>query len=86
MLAKIFKVFLKSKFIFKNPDNRNPHLARIDPGQLVDAVGGFEIGYVPVVISSYHPEEYSRNGLGLETAPDTECYNEDWTDTYHPDI
>ena len=23
MLAKIFKVFLKSKFIFKNPDNRN---------------------------------------------------------------
>ena len=70
----------------ENPDNRNPHLARIDPGQLVDAVGNFEIGYVPVVISSYHPEEYSRNGLGLETAPDTECYNEDWTDTYHPDI
>jgi hypothetical protein len=70
----------------ENPDNRDPHLAKIDPSQLVDAVPGFEIGYVPVVISSYHPEEYSRNGIGLESAPNAECNNEDWTDTYYPDI
>jgi hypothetical protein len=69
-----------------NPDNKDPHLSKIDPGQLADAVSGFEIGYVPVVISVYHPEEYSENGIGLERAPHPDCNNADWTDTYHPDI
>ncbi len=69
-----------------NPDGKNPHLAKLDSGQLADIPEGFEVGYVPVVISVYHPEKYSANGLGLESAPHSECTNAAWTDTYHPDI
>jgi len=69
-----------------NPDNKDPHLSKIDAGQIADTVSEFEIGYVPVVISVYHPEEYSENGVDLENAPHSECSNADWTDTYHPDI
>jgi len=69
-----------------NPDNKNPHLAKIDPGQHVKIPEGFEVGYVPIVISVYHPEEYSENGIGLESAPDEECENSDWTDTFDPDF
>jgi hypothetical protein len=69
-----------------NPDNKDPHLSKIDAGQIADTVSGFEIGYVPLVISVYHPEEYSENGVGLESAPHSECNNADWTDTFHPDI
>jgi predicted nucleotidyltransferase len=52
----------------------------------IDVLVEFEIGYVPVVISVYHPEEYSENGVDIENAPHSECSNADWTDTYHPDI
>ncbi len=69
-----------------NPDNEDPHLVKIDPGQLIDQPAGFEVGYVPIVISVYHPEAYSSNGIGLESAPHSECTNAKWTDTYHPDI
>lgn len=69
-----------------SPDNRDPHLAKIDPEQIVAPPKGFEIGYVPVIISVYHPEEYSSNGIGLMQEPDSACTNEAWTDTYYPDI
>lgn len=69
-----------------NPDNRDPNLAKIDPAQIVAPPKGFEIGYVPVIISVYHPEEYSSNGIGLMQEPDSACTNEAWTDTYYPDI
>ena len=68
------------------PDNKDFHLAKIDPGQLVNSPEGFEVGYVPVVISVMHPEEVSNNGIGLQGEPDTPCSNTDWTDTYHPDF
>jgi hypothetical protein len=69
-----------------NPDNRDPNLAKIDPGQIVAPPKGFKIGYVPVIISVYHPEAYSSNGSGLMQQPDSACTNEAWTDTYYPDI
>ncbi len=68
------------------PDNKDFHLAKIDPGQLVSSPEGFEVGYVPVVISVMHPEEVSNNGIGLQGEPDAPCSNTDWTDTYHPDF
>ena len=68
------------------PDNKDFHLAKIDPGQLVSSPEGFEVGYVPVVISVMHPEQVSNNGIGLQGAPDEPCSNTDWTDTYHPDF
>lgn len=69
-----------------SPDNQDPHLAKIDPAQLVASPEGFEVGYVPVVISVYHPEAYSSNGSGLIQQPDESCSNANWTDTYFPDI
>ena len=66
--------------------NVDLHLAKLDPAQLVPPESGFEFGYVPVVISVYHAEEYSSNGAGLITQPSEECKNSAWTDTYHPDI
>lgn len=39
-----------------------------------------------MVISVYHPEEFSANGMGLEAEPDAICAKDEWTDTYHPDI
>ena len=70
----------------ETPDNKDFHLAKIDPGQLVSAIEGFEVGYVPVVISVMHPEELSKNGVGLQGEPDMPCSNTDWTDTYYPDF
>jgi len=69
-----------------NPDNEDFHLASIDPAQLVEAHEEKEVGYVPVVISVYHPEEYSSNGSGLVTEPAEDCKNSQWTDTYFPKI
>ena len=69
-----------------NPDNNDLHLAKLDPAQLVQAESGFAVGYVPVVISVYHPEELSSNGAGLIEEPHEECKDSAWTDTYHPDI
>lgn len=68
------------------PDNKDPHLAKIDPGQLVKPLPGYEVGYVPVIISVMHPEAVSSNGAGLESAPDVDCTNTTWTDTYYPDL
>ena len=68
------------------PDNQDPHLAKIDPGQLVQALPGYEVGYVPVVISVMHPETLSDNGIGLVGAPDVDRTNTTWTDTYYPDL
>lgn len=68
------------------PDNQDPHLAKIDPGQLVQALPGYEVGYVPVVISVMHPEALSDNGVGLVGTPDVDCTNTTWTDTYYPDL
>jgi len=69
-----------------NPDNKKFHLADIDPSQVVQALAGKESGYVPVVISVYHPEEYSSNGSGLVAKPHDDCKNSQWTDTYYPEI
>ena len=68
------------------PDDKDPHLAKIDPGQLVKPLPGYEVGYVPVIISVVHPEAVSNNGVGLESAPDVDCTNTTWTDTYYPDL
>ena len=69
-----------------NPDNRDPNLVKIDPAQIVAPPKGFELGYVPVIISVYHPEEYSSNGIGLLQEPHGQCTNAEWSDTYYPDI
>ena len=69
-----------------NPDNKDPHLAKVDSGQLVVPPAGYEVGYVPVVISVYYAEEYSSNGNGLAMQPHEECTNEQWSDNYYPDI
>ncbi len=69
-----------------SPDGKDFHLAKVDPEQLVPAEEGKEIGYVPVVISVYHPEKYSSNGLGLVKEPHTDCKNSQWTDTFFPEI
>ena len=69
-----------------NPEDQAPHLARLDPGQLVEPESGFELGYVPVVISVYHPQQYSDNGVGILTEPHADCSNGNWTNSYHPDI
>lgn len=68
------------------PDKQDPNLAKIDPAQIIAPPKGFEIGYVPVVISVYHSEEYSSNGIGLVQEPASECSNAAWTDSYFPDI
>lgn len=68
------------------PDDKDPHLAKVDPGQLVHALPGFEVGYVPIVISVMHPPEVSDNGTGLQREPHHDCDNSKWTDTYYPDI
>jgi len=69
-----------------NPDNKDPHLAKLDSGQIVQIPSGFDVGYVPVVISVYHPEAVSDNGSGLIAEPHQDCSNSAWTDTYHPDV
>ena len=69
-----------------DPDAKDPHLARVDPAQLVQPPEGLEIGYVPVIISVYHPEERTYNGMGLADAPHPDCTNASWTDTYYPYI
>mgnify|MGYP005644142867 FL=1 len=69
-----------------NPDDKDPHLAKVDPGQLVSAPAGFEVGYVPVVISVYYPPAVSANDASMITEPHHDCSNATWTDTYHPDI
>ena len=69
-----------------NPDNKDPHLAKVDSGQLVVSPAGYEVGYVPVVISVYYAEEYSSNGNGLAMQAHEECTNEQWSDNYYPDI
>jgi hypothetical protein len=69
-----------------DPSRFDPHLVRLDPGQLVVPPAGLEVGYVPVIISVVHPSEYSANGSGRNEAPDPTCTNARWTNTYHPDI
>jgi len=69
-----------------SPENKDFHLANIDPAQLVKTVEGQDAGYVPVVISVYHPQEYSSNGAGLVEQPHEDCKNSQWTDTYFPNI
>ena len=69
-----------------NPDALDPHLAKVDPGQLVEPPEGMELGYVPVIISVYHAEALSYNDAGYWDAPDPTCSNGAWTDTYHPNI
>jgi len=67
-------------------DDKTFNLAKIDPAQLVQPEDEQSVGYVPVIISVYHPEEFSANGAGLVSEPDESCKNSEWTDTYFPDI
>ena len=74
---------------YKNEDNphlTSPHLAKFDPGQVVTPPPGFQVGYVPVVISVTYPDEYSANPKELVRQPHQRCENADWTDTYFPDV
>jgi hypothetical protein len=74
---------------YQNEDNdqlKNPHLTRIDPGQMVSAPSGFEIGYVPVVISIHYPDDISENGKEKVRRPASDCENSRWTNTYYPDV
>lgn len=63
-----------------------PHLAEVDPGQQVVPPAGLELGYVPVVISVYYPEEHSENGTGKVNQPGDACSNSQWSDSYFPDL
>ncbi|MEN9579141.1 MAG: hypothetical protein RJA70_2150 [Pseudomonadota bacterium] len=78
-------VFINSRNA-DDPENFDPHLAKLDPGQVVTPPDGLHVGYVPVIISVYHPEANSSNGAGLEAAPSAGCLNTDWTRSYFPDI
>ncbi len=78
-------VFINSRNA-NDPSHFDPHLVKVDPGQSVVPPPGFEVGYVPVIISVYHPAALSSNGTGLEDAPRAECLNSRWTRTYFPDI
>jgi len=69
-----------------SPDSKNFHLANVEPAQLVQFPEGKEVGYVPVVISVYHPEEYSSNGLGIVSEPHVDCKNSQWSDSHFPEI
>lgn len=64
----------------------DPHLAKIDPGQIVTPPPGKRVGYVPVVISVYYPDDQSNNAKGgqKQKAPTLKCLNSAWTNTYHP--
>jgi hypothetical protein len=91
MIAQRSKVGPKDP-VFINHRNANdaahfePHLVKIDPTQMVSPPAGFEVGYVPVIISVVYPEQYSANGTGLVNAPADTCLNSKWTRTYFPDI
>lgn len=70
----------------ETPDDKDLHLAKIDPGQMVEPLPGFEVGYVPVVISIKHARAYSLNPTEMVKSPSESCTNAAWTDTFHPDI
>lgn len=70
----------------EQPDGEDFNLAKIDPAQVITPPEGFEIGYVPVVISVHYPDEYSVNSKEIRSAPDEVCSNAAWTDTFYPDI
>ena len=53
---------------------------------MVDQIEGKKIGYVPIVISLYYAENYSNNCDVKVSAPNPECTNAKWTDTYYPDF
>ena len=69
----------------EQPDNKDFNLAKIDPGQLVSPLEGFEVGYVPVVISSVHPEALTFTGVDMVTEPASQCTDSAWTDSFYPD-
>lgn len=68
------------------PDGQDFNLAKIDPTQMVLPPQGFEVGYVPIVISLHYPDEYSLNSKSVLSAPDDVCANSKWTDTFYPDV
>ena len=73
-----------------NPDDKDPHLANISPTQLIRPEEGFEVGYVPLVISQYHPVAFgaarygnvNASAQGLWTEPSQQCTNDQWVDSY----
>ncbi|MEL6413843.1 MAG: hypothetical protein AAFQ15_02750 [Pseudomonadota bacterium] len=70
----------------ERPDGEDFNLAKIDPAQVITPPEGYEIGYVPVVISVHYPDEYSSNSKEPQLAPDEVCSNANWTDTFYPEI
>ncbi|GAB5455525.1 MAG: hypothetical protein Hens2KO_17540 [Henriciella sp.] len=70
----------------EGPDGEDFNLAKIDPAQVITPPQGYEIGYVPVVISVHYPDEYSLNSKEIQAAPDEECSNANWTDTFYPEV
>lgn len=77
-----------------NPDDKDPHLAKIASTSLVRPEAGFEVGYVPIVISQYHPDDVAADKFGnindsaqgLFNEPSQECSNDQWVDSFWHDI
>jgi hypothetical protein len=57
----------------KDTGTFDPHLVHIEPNQVVKPPAGYDVGYVPVVLSVYHPGASSKNGHGVISAPDALC-------------
>ena len=77
-----------------NPDNKDPNLAKLASAQLVTPEEGFEVGYVPIIISAYHAMDVGAdrwgsvnfNAQGLWRQPSQECSNDNWTDNFWHDL
>ena len=70
----------------ERPNGEDFNLAKIDPAQVITPPPGYEVGYVPVVISLHYPDEFSANSKDVQSAPDEVCSNANWSDTFYPDI
>jgi hypothetical protein len=77
-----------------NPDNKDPHLANISDDRLVSPEEGFEVGYVPIMISLYHADDVGAivsgdvndSAKGLWSEPTQECSNDKFNNSYLHDF
>ena len=77
-----------------NPDNKDPHLANISSDRLVTTPEGLEVGYVPILISRYFPDDVGADNegninddaRGLLAKPHPECTNDQFTDSFYHDL
>ena len=77
-----------------NPDYKDPHLANISNDRLVSPEEGFEVGYVPIMISLYHADDVGASiygnvndgAKGLWSEPTQECSNDKFNNSYLHDF